>query len=131
MMMMIMMMMAMVMVVVVVVVTVTVTVTVMIMVVVLQAAICRCSQPLSGFSARCVEDESLLQAIRKANTASKYMFVVDMRPKASVTLSCCLSCQPSTDDNIIFPFSRTTTQVNGKVGNLTPAPSETPEPIVT
>jgi len=24
-----------------------------------------------------------------------------------------------------------TTQVNGKVGNLTPAPSETPKPIVT
>jgi len=46
-----------------------------------QAAICRCSQPLSGFSARCVEDESLLQAIRKANTSSRYMFVVDMRPK--------------------------------------------------
>ena len=53
------------------------------MVMMLQAAICRCSQPLSGFSARCVEDESLLQAIRKANTSSKYMFVVDMRPKAS------------------------------------------------
>ena len=48
-----------------------------------QAAICRCSQPLSGFSARCVEDESLLQAIRKANPSSKYMFVVDMRPKVS------------------------------------------------
>jgi len=26
---------------------------------------------------------------------------------------------------------RTTTQVNGKVGNLTPARSETPQPIVT
>jgi len=26
---------------------------------------------------------------------------------------------------------RTTTQVNGKVGNSTPAPSKTPEPIVT
>ena len=65
----------------------------MMMVVVLQAAICRCSQPLSGFSARCVEDESLLQAIRKANTASKYMFVVDMRPKASLYLNCFLSCR--------------------------------------
>jgi len=53
-----------------------------------QAAICRCSQPLSGFSARCVEDESLLQAIRKANTSSKYMFVVDMRPKASFHFTC-------------------------------------------
>ena len=55
----------------------------LLMMMMLQAAICRCSQPLSGFSARCVEDESLLQAIRKANTSSKYMFVVDMRPKAS------------------------------------------------
>ena len=27
--------------------------------------------------------------------------------------------------------AQTTTQVNGKVGNSTPAPSETPEPIVT
>jgi len=46
-----------------------------------QAAICRCSQPLSGFSARCVEDESLLGAIRKANPSSKFMYVVDTRPK--------------------------------------------------
>ncbi|KAG8144366.1 hypothetical protein E2320_012889 [Naja naja] len=37
------------------------------------AAICRCSQPLSGFSTRCLEDEQLLQAIReaKAGTAGK------------------------------------------------------------
>ncbi len=46
-----------------------------------QAAICRCSQPLSGFSARCVEDELMLQAIRKANSASSFMYVVDTRPK--------------------------------------------------
>ncbi|XP_074649739.1 phosphatidylinositol-3,5-bisphosphate 3-phosphatase MTMR6-like isoform X2 [Tubulanus polymorphus] len=45
------------------------------------AAICRCSQPLAGFSARCVEDEQMLQAIRKSNKASRYMFVVDTRPK--------------------------------------------------
>ena len=65
----------------------------MMMMIVLQAAICRCSQPLSGFSARCVEDESLLQAIRKANTSSKYMFVVDMRPKVSShELLCVLHC---------------------------------------
>jgi len=63
----------------------------------LQAAICRCSQPLSGFSARCMEDESLLQAIRKANSSSKYMFVVDMRPKASCicTESCFTDKSPS------------------------------------
>ncbi|XP_043349035.1 myotubularin-related protein 8 isoform X4 [Dermochelys coriacea] len=45
------------------------------------AAICRCSQPLSGFSARCVEDEQMLQAIRQANPGSPFMYVVDTRPK--------------------------------------------------
>ncbi|KAL8181154.1 UNVERIFIED_CONTAM: Myotubularin- protein 8 [Gekko kuhli] len=45
------------------------------------AAICRCSQPLSGFSARCLEDEQLLQAIRQANPGSPFMYVVDTRPK--------------------------------------------------
>uniref|UniRef100_UPI00398E601C phosphatidylinositol-3,5-bisphosphate 3-phosphatase MTMR8 isoform X3 n=1 Tax=Pristiophorus japonicus TaxID=55135 RepID=UPI00398E601C len=45
------------------------------------AAICRCSQPLSGFSARCVEDEQMLQAISKANPGSSFMYVVDTRPK--------------------------------------------------
>ncbi|KAF6120449.1 myotubularin related protein 6 [Phyllostomus discolor] len=48
------------------------------------AAICRCSQPLSGFSARCLEDEHLLQAISKANPANRYMYVVDTRPKHRV-----------------------------------------------
>ena len=47
----------------------------------LQAAICRCSQPLAGFSARCVEDEQMLHAILKANPDSSYMYVVDTRPK--------------------------------------------------
>ncbi|ESO88450.1 hypothetical protein LOTGIDRAFT_125960 [Lottia gigantea] len=46
-----------------------------------QASISRCSQPLSGFSARCVEDEQMLQAVLKSNPNSKYMFVVDTRPK--------------------------------------------------
>ncbi|KAL5012393.1 hypothetical protein ScPMuIL_010944 [Solemya velum] len=45
------------------------------------AAICRCSQPLAGFSARCVEDEQMLQAILRANPKSKFMYVVDTRPK--------------------------------------------------
>ncbi|XP_036380158.1 myotubularin-related protein 8 [Megalops cyprinoides] len=45
------------------------------------AAVCRCSQPLSGFSARCVEDEQMLQAISKANPKSSFMYVVDTRPK--------------------------------------------------
>lgn len=50
-----------------------------------QASICRSSQPLSGFSARCLEDEQMLQAIRKANPGSDFIYVVDTRPKVSVT----------------------------------------------
>ncbi|KAJ8416507.1 hypothetical protein AAFF_G00357950 [Aldrovandia affinis] len=45
------------------------------------AAICRSSQPLSGFSARCLEDENMLQAIMKSNPGSEFMYVVDTRPK--------------------------------------------------
>lgn len=45
------------------------------------ATICRSSQPLSGFSARCVEDEQMLEAIVKANPHSDFMYVVDTRPK--------------------------------------------------
>ncbi|XP_007953134.2 myotubularin-related protein 7 [Orycteropus afer afer] len=45
------------------------------------ASICRSSQPLSGFSARCLEDEQMLQAIRKANPESDFIYVVDTRPK--------------------------------------------------
>lgn len=46
-----------------------------------KAAVCRCSQPLSGFSARCLEDESMLQAIMKANHNSRFVYVMDTRPK--------------------------------------------------
>ncbi|XP_063768362.1 myotubularin-related protein 6 isoform X2 [Eleginops maclovinus] len=46
-----------------------------------KAAVCRCSQPLSGFSARCLEDESMLQAICKANHNSRFIYVMDTRPK--------------------------------------------------
>ncbi|XP_059484789.1 myotubularin-related protein 6 isoform X1 [Neocloeon triangulifer] len=46
-----------------------------------KAAICRCSQPLSGFSARCLEDEQMLNCILRANPNSKFMYVVDTRPK--------------------------------------------------
>ncbi|CAL9701089.1 unnamed protein product [Knipowitschia caucasica] len=45
------------------------------------ASICRCSQPLSGFSGRCQEDELMLQAIMKSNPGSDYIYVVDTRPK--------------------------------------------------
>ncbi|XP_063232371.1 myotubularin-related protein 6 isoform X3 [Bacillus rossius redtenbacheri] len=46
-----------------------------------KAAICRCSQPLSGFSARCLEDEQLLNCILRTNPNKSYMYVVDTRPR--------------------------------------------------
>ncbi|KAB5533300.1 hypothetical protein PHYPO_G00130180 [Pangasianodon hypophthalmus] len=46
-----------------------------------KAAVCRCSQPLSGFSARCLEDEHMLQSISKANHNNRFVYVMDTRPK--------------------------------------------------
>lgn len=46
-----------------------------------KAAICRCSQPLSGFSARCPEDEEMMHNILYTNPNSRYMYVVDTRPR--------------------------------------------------
>ncbi|XP_017784444.1 PREDICTED: myotubularin-related protein 6 isoform X2 [Nicrophorus vespilloides] len=46
-----------------------------------KASISRCSQPLSGFSARCVEDEKMFNHVLKTNPNSSYMYVVDTRPK--------------------------------------------------
>ncbi|GFR60593.1 myotubularin-related protein [Elysia marginata] len=51
------------------------------------ATLTRCSQPLSGFSARCVEDEQMLQAILRANPGSNYMYVVDTRPKINAMVN--------------------------------------------
>ncbi|XP_056135639.1 myotubularin-related protein 7b [Lampris incognitus] len=45
------------------------------------AAVCRCSQPLCGFSGRCQEDELMLQAVMRANPGSDFIYVVDTRPK--------------------------------------------------
>ncbi|XP_053555197.1 myotubularin-related protein 8 [Bombina bombina] len=45
------------------------------------AVICRCSQPLSGFNARCEDDETMLKIIGDANPDSPFMYVVDTRPK--------------------------------------------------
>ncbi|CAA9997503.1 unnamed protein product [Nesidiocoris tenuis] len=45
-----------------------------------KAAICRCSQPLSGFNARCLEDEKMLDCVLRTNGAN-HMVVVDTRPK--------------------------------------------------
>lgn len=63
-----------------------------------QAAICRCSQPLSGFSARCLEDEQMLDCILKTNPNASYMYVVDTRPKVSIVqtilvyVQTCITC---------------------------------------
>lgn len=45
------------------------------------ASICRCSQPLSGFSARCYEDEQYMAAIKATNPRAEFMYVVDTRPR--------------------------------------------------
>lgn len=52
-----------------------------------KASISRCSQPLSGFSARCLEDENMLQEIRKTNPNSSILYVVDTRPRVRKLLS--------------------------------------------
>ncbi|KAG5889272.1 hypothetical protein JTB14_007034 [Gonioctena quinquepunctata] len=46
-----------------------------------KASISRCSQPLSGFSARCLEDEMMLNHMLKTNPNATFMYVVDTRPK--------------------------------------------------
>ncbi|KAK2501860.1 hypothetical protein MC885_006919, partial [Smutsia gigantea] len=46
-----------------------------------RAAICRCSQPLSGLYTRCIDDELLLEAISQTNPGKQFMYVVDTRPK--------------------------------------------------
>ncbi|XP_052744775.1 myotubularin-related protein 8 [Bicyclus anynana] len=51
------------------------------------AAIARCSQPLSGFAARCMEDEQMLDLIRRANPNCGYMYVVDTRPKINAMVN--------------------------------------------
>ncbi|KRY77383.1 Myotubularin-related protein 6 [Trichinella pseudospiralis] len=52
-----------------------------------QACICRCSQPLAGFSARCIEDESLMRHIAKTNPHSKTLYIVDTRPKINAIVN--------------------------------------------
>lgn len=46
-----------------------------------KAVISRCSQPLSGFSARCLEDEQMLDCVMRTNPNANYMYVVDTRPR--------------------------------------------------
>jgi myotubularin-related protein 6/7/8 len=67
-----------------------------------QAVICRCSQPLSGFSQRSPQDEQLMQGILDANPnvpangSRKCLYVVDTRPKVS---------HDSTNESIAFNFA--------------------------
>ena len=72
------------------------------------AAICRCSQPLSGFQKRSVEDEKLLQAILRANPGSTFMYVVDTRPKINAMANRASGKGYESEDNyqdIKFKFS--------------------------
>ncbi|XP_054430196.1 myotubularin-related protein 8 [Pteronotus mesoamericanus] len=45
------------------------------------ASICRCSQPLCGFYTRSQDDERLLEAIGQTNPGSRFMYIIDTRPK--------------------------------------------------
>ncbi|XP_071787047.1 phosphatidylinositol-3,5-bisphosphate 3-phosphatase MTMR8-like [Asterias amurensis] len=52
-----------------------------------KASMSRCSQPLAGFSARCLEDEQMLQAILNTNPRSTFMYIVDTRPKINAMVN--------------------------------------------
>ncbi|CAI2348872.1 unnamed protein product [Caenorhabditis sp. 36 PRJEB53466] len=52
-----------------------------------EAALCRCAQPLTGFSARCVEDEKLMELVGKANPNSDNLFLVDTRPRVNAMVN--------------------------------------------
>uniref|UniRef100_A0AAF5PP36 phosphatidylinositol-3,5-bisphosphate 3-phosphatase n=1 Tax=Wuchereria bancrofti TaxID=6293 RepID=A0AAF5PP36_WUCBA len=51
------------------------------------ASISRCAQPLTGFSARCVEDEMLMDAIAKTNPSSSTLYLIDTRPKMNAMVN--------------------------------------------
>eukprot|EP00088_Acartia_fossae_P024833 TRINITY_DN2569_c0_g1_i17.p1 TRINITY_DN2569_c0_g1~~TRINITY_DN2569_c0_g1_i17.p1 ORF type:complete len:617 (-),score=109.11 TRINITY_DN2569_c0_g1_i17:222-2072(-) len=46
-----------------------------------EAALLRCSQPLSGFKGRSEEDEEYIQCVLRSNPASSHLYIVDTRPK--------------------------------------------------
>ncbi|KAA0704603.1 Myotubularin-related protein 6 [Triplophysa tibetana] len=66
-----------------------------------KAAVCRCSQPLSGFSARCLEDEHMLQAISKANYNNRCIYVMDTRPKLNALANRAAGKGYENEDNYI------------------------------
>jgi myotubularin-related protein 6/7/8 len=51
------------------------------------ASISRCSQPLTGFNGRCIEDENYLQTILKTNDNSSFMYIVDTRPQINAVVN--------------------------------------------
>uniref|UniRef100_F1KX88 phosphatidylinositol-3,5-bisphosphate 3-phosphatase n=1 Tax=Ascaris suum TaxID=6253 RepID=F1KX88_ASCSU len=51
------------------------------------ACIARCAQPLTGFSARCVEDEQLMDLIAKTNPSCPTVFLVDTRPRVNAMVN--------------------------------------------
>uniref|UniRef100_A0A915BJL9 Phosphatidylinositol-3-phosphatase n=1 Tax=Parascaris univalens TaxID=6257 RepID=A0A915BJL9_PARUN len=51
------------------------------------ACIARCAQPLTGFSARCVEDEQLMDLIAKTNPSCSTVFLVDTRPRVNAMVN--------------------------------------------
>uniref|UniRef100_A0A914KUN5 phosphatidylinositol-3,5-bisphosphate 3-phosphatase n=1 Tax=Meloidogyne incognita TaxID=6306 RepID=A0A914KUN5_MELIC len=51
------------------------------------ATICRSSQPLSGFSARCLEDECLIELIMSANPSSSTLYLIDTRPRVNAMVN--------------------------------------------
>uniref|UniRef100_A0A7E4W118 phosphatidylinositol-3,5-bisphosphate 3-phosphatase n=1 Tax=Panagrellus redivivus TaxID=6233 RepID=A0A7E4W118_PANRE len=52
-----------------------------------KAALVRCAQPLTGFSARCEEDEILMNLIYEANGSGKPLFLVDTRPRVNAMVN--------------------------------------------
>uniref|UniRef100_A0A8R1TZY3 phosphatidylinositol-3,5-bisphosphate 3-phosphatase n=1 Tax=Onchocerca volvulus TaxID=6282 RepID=A0A8R1TZY3_ONCVO len=51
------------------------------------ASISRCAQPLTGFSARCVEDEMLMDAIAKTNPSNSALYLIDTRPRMNAIVN--------------------------------------------
>ncbi|TKR77849.1 hypothetical protein L596_018751 [Steinernema carpocapsae] len=51
------------------------------------ASISRCAQPLTGFSARCVEDEALMDHIAKTNPSCATLYLIDTRPRVNAMVN--------------------------------------------
>ncbi|CAJ0571604.1 unnamed protein product, partial [Mesorhabditis spiculigera] len=51
------------------------------------AALSRCAQPNSGFRARCMEDETLMSLIGKANPQHDIVYLIDTRPMVNAMVN--------------------------------------------